>query len=208
MEGVLARAGGVTLVSEGLYGSFTIIKKYMNRFFLYYLVIVISISSFKRGEKSTRCEITDIESLIKCKSEFGIERIRKMETPLNRLFFYANEGKCGFEYNQDSILVVRSYVIDFVNGSNTQVDVIKFRTKKYANQVATKLDPLVKAVRSIKTNEENRDFCLNYYLSRIYNYKLSNDIVYLFGYDARNVTSETISSENLKFLDRVRDSLK
>lgn len=180
----------------------------MNRFFLYFVVIVIIISSFKRGERPSRCQITDIESLIKCKSEFGIKRIRKMETPLNRLFFYANEGKCGFEYSQDSILVVMSYVIDFVDGSNTQVDVIKFRTKKYANQVATKLDPLVKAVRSIKTKEENRDFCLNYYLSRIYNYKLSNDIVYLFGYDARNVTSETISSENLKFLDRVRDSLK
>ncbi len=180
----------------------------MNQFFIYLLVFVVYSSNFKRGEEFNQCEITDIESLNMCKSKFGIREIRKMEVPLNRLLFYANEEKCGFEYNKDSILFVRSYVIDFVDGSNTQVDLVKFRTKKYAKQVATKLEPLVKAVRSIKTKEANRDFCINYYLSRIYNYKLSNDIVYLFGYDARNVTSETISSENLKFLDRVRDSLK
>lgn len=141
------------------------------------------------------------------KSDFGILQITKMSTSFNRLALYG-DAKCGFDYESDSIQEVSSYVIQFEDASNTQVDFVRFKSARYLNAVSRQLRPLVDQVRAIQTKEENRNFCLPFYLSRIYNCATAGDYLVLFGYDAGNVSAENIDLSKLRYLDKVCNEMK
>jgi hypothetical protein len=121
------------------------------------------------------------------------------------LDFY--EGPCEFKYDKSTIVQVDHYTIDFTDSSNTAIDIIKFKSEQYAASVGKDLEPFVKAVRKLKGDNENRRFCPSDYLSRVYNFSLVKNKIYLFGYDAYNITAAGITLYKLRHLDKVCDAL-
>lgn len=161
----------------------------------------------KQKNTSFTNKINDIDDFDECKNKFGILRINKLgKSSSCRLGFYR---KCGINYQKDSVVDIQNYVFLFQNNSNTQIEVLSCVSGEYADLVFKELQPFVTRVRSFEgKTKQNKDFCVKYYLSRIYNAAVLKNKIYLFGYDAHNVTSETITVDNLKSLDLVCNALK
>ncbi len=141
------------------------------------------------------------------KNEFDIVKIKKMKpSSSSRLDFYKNS--CGMKFEKDSVKRINSYILFFQDNSNTEIQVITLSSINYAKAISEEINGFVEIVRNFKNREENKKFCVAYYLSRIYNYILKKDQIYLFSYDRNNASSKNITNNQLKNIDSICNALR
>jgi hypothetical protein len=186
---------------------------YLKRIMLIHSYVIVTVLScaddrakHNNSEKS-QYQINDIGDFSNHKKDFNITEVKYMGLGTSsRLDFYANS--CGLKYQKDSLSKIENYVIYFDDKSNAQIEVLTVSRPEYAAVIAQELDPYVKRVRNFTDGGQNRGFCIGYYLSRIYNYAIKDNKLFLLGYDAPNASSQSIVPDDLKKLDFVCKALK
>jgi hypothetical protein len=171
--------------------------------------LVLGCHDVNRNRQSTSYHFDKIEEFSKYKMEFNIDSVRKLNFDSGKgslLDFY--EGPCEFKYDKSTIVQVDHYNMDFTDSSNTSIDIIEFNSEQYAASVAKELDPFVKAVRKLKGDKKNSRFCPSDYLSRVYNFVLVGNKLYLFGFDAYNIVTSAVTPYKLRHIDKVCDALR